>query len=248
VVARGNGITGAYQYQKQEPEMANTKNDKLETRIRGAISKLMEAGSPVTNETVRKVLKGGSFRDIGPIVKMVKAEIEAKEEAARTAPPMPEDFSDAANAMWDLTWRLADELAASERLGHATEIDRLKAETDEAMANCGLVEEERDAAELRADETAKLLAAKEAELLQAQLEIANLKGQLAERKKYAEARIAELKAADSAEKTAEEESGASSVVSADKTKASPDDTQLDMFSRKKSAGKNPEATDPIAAE
>lgn len=229
--------------------MADTKhNSKLEARIRAAISKLMQAGSPVTNETVRKALDGGSFRDIGPIVKMVKAEIEAKEEVARAAPPMPEDFSDAASAMWDLTWRLADELAAAERHGHAIEVDRLKAETDEALANCGLVEDERDAAELRADETAKHLAAVEAELLQAKFEIASLRGQLAEREKYVEARIAELKAADSAEKTADEESGASSAVSADKTKATPDDTQLDMFSRKRSAGKNPEATDPIAAE
>ncbi|WP_339638290.1 DNA-binding protein [uncultured Sulfitobacter sp.] len=229
--------------------MANTKhNSKLEARIREAISKLMDAGSPVTNETVRKALEGGSFRDIGPIVKMVKAEIVAKEEAARAAPPMPEDFSDAANAMWDLTWRLADELAAAERHGHAMEVDRLKAETDEALANCGLVEDERDAAELRADETAKLLAAVEAELLQAKFEIASLKGQLAEREKYVEARIAELKATDTAEKAAEVRSETSSVVSADKTKASPGDTQMDMFSRKKSAGKDPEATDPIAAE
>lgn len=229
--------------------MADTKNNsKLEARIRNAIHKLMDAGSPVTNESVRNTLKGGSFRDIGPIVKMVKAEIEAKEEAARTAPPMPEDFSAAANAMWDLTWRLADEIGASERLGHATEVDRLKAETDEAMANCGIVEDERDKAEMRADETAKHLAATEAELLEAKFEIARLKGQLAEREKYVEGRIAELKAADTAEKAAEEQSEASSVVSADKTKASPNDTQLDMFSRKKSTNKNPEANDPIAAE
>jgi len=87
-----------------------------------------------------------------------------------------------------------------------------------------------------------------AELLQAKLEIAGLKGQLEEREKYVEARIEELKAADAAKKAAGEQSEASSVALADKTKASLNDAQMDMFSRKKSTHKKPEANDLIAAE
>jgi len=41
-------------------------------------------------------------------VKTIKAEIEAKEQAARAVPEMPEDFHDAASAMWNTAWDLAD--------------------------------------------------------------------------------------------------------------------------------------------
>ena len=101
-------------------------NTSLENRVRDAIRKLTDAGKKITNQTVREAIGGGSLRDIGPVVKMVKAEIEAKEVVAGAAPPMPEDFSDAANAMWELAWRLADDLAAAERHGHAVEIERLR--------------------------------------------------------------------------------------------------------------------------
>jgi hypothetical protein len=230
--------------------MAQKKNNtSLDKQIRDAINQLTADGKPVTNQTVRDAIGGGSFRDIGPVVKLVKAEIEAKEEAARAAPPMPEDFSDAASAMWDLSWRLADVLAASERHGHAVEIDRLRAEVDEALSNCGVVEDERDTAEKRADSTAKLLAEAEAALLDAKFEIARLNGQLDEREKYIESRLAESRMEDEAEAVSGDEPPAKRRIEVGDTPPMTEDIkQLDMFSKGKPGKKKPDDPEPIAAE
>lgn len=228
--------------------MAQKKNSSLEKQVRDAIRKLIDDGKQITNQTVRDAIGGGSFRDIGPVIKIVKAEIEAKEEAARSAPPMPEDFSDAANAMWDLSWRLADDFAASERRGHAVEVDRLKAEADEAMSNCALVESERDEADKRAQVTAKLLAEAEAALLDAKLEIARLEGQLAEREKYIESSLAEPRIADIIEPLAEDKNTTKPENEAvDRPSANDDDTQLDMFAQEKSGKNKPDTSEAIVA-
>lgn len=224
-------------------------NTSLDKQIRDAIHQLTADGKPVTNQTVRDAIGGGSFRDIGPVVKLVKAEIEAKDEAARAAPPMPEDFSDAASAMWDLAWRLADDLAASERHGHAVEVDRLRAEVDEALSNCGVVEDERDAAEKRAHATAKLLAEAEEALLEAKFEIARLNGQLTEREKYIETRLAEPPVAgESDAATAGEHPEKPSTNVDDTSPVSEANTQLDMFPKAKPGRKKSDDAEPIAAE
>ncbi|MEP4194116.1 MAG: DNA-binding protein [Aliishimia sp.] len=146
VVAWGNGITGAYHYQDGSRNMAKN-NTSLEKKVREAFHKLTNDRQEVTNEAVRKAIGGGSFRDVAPLVKAAKAELAAKEQAVRAAPEMPEDFHDAAAAMWHMSWQLADEIAASERRAHSAEIEKLKAEADEALSNCALVKDERDDAE-----------------------------------------------------------------------------------------------------
>lgn len=96
-------------------------NSSLEKQVRDAIRTLTENSKPVTNQAVREILGGGSFRDISPKVKQITAEIAAKEQAAQIAPEMPEDFRDAAGAMWQMFWELADEIAASNRRAHSAE-------------------------------------------------------------------------------------------------------------------------------
>lgn len=161
--------------------MAQKNNAPLEKQVRSAMKSLTDAGKPITNESVRQAVGGGSFRDIGPLVKSIKAELAAKEQASREAPDMPDDFYDAAAAMWHTAWNLADEIAASERRGHAAEMEKLRAEVDEALSNCGVVEDERDAAEARAKATAATLDELRDALRAAEIEIATLNGRLTER-------------------------------------------------------------------
>lgn len=221
----------------------------LEKQVRDAIRMLTDKGEQVTNQTVRDAIGGGSFRDIGPVVKQIKAEMAAKEQAERAAPEMPEDFHDAAAAMWQTAWQLADEIAASERHAHAAELERLRAEADEALSNCGLVEDERDEAEKRADSTAKLLAEAETALLDAKFEIARLNGQLDEREKYIESRLAEARVGDASEAMSDDEVSAEPKIEDDENPpATEDDMQLDMFSKGKLSKKKPDDFEPIAAE
>lgn len=220
----------------------------LEKQIRDAIRKLTEDGKQITNQTVRDEIGGGSFRDIGPLVKQIKAELAAKEQAERAAPEMPEDFHDAAAAMWQTAWQLADEIAASERHAHAAELERLRAEADEALSNCGLVEDERDEAEKRADAAEKMLAEAEAALLDAKFEIARLNGQLTEREMYIESRLAEARVADASEAPDDEVPAKPTIEGDGKPPATEDDTQLDMFSKGKPHEKEPKDPEPIAAE
>lgn len=161
--------------------MAQKNRTPLDKQVRDAAKELADQGKPVTNQTVREAIGGGSFRDIGPLLKALKAEIAAQELAARKAPDMPEDFRDAAAAMWTAAWELADELAASERRAHAAEIEKLNAEVEEALSNCALVEDERDETEARRKETAEMVQTLTDEVHKAELEIARLTGRLTER-------------------------------------------------------------------
>lgn len=66
--------------------MAQKKSSKsLEKQVRDAIRKLTEDGEKTTYQAVRNAIGGGAFHDIVPVVAMVKAQIEAKEEASRPA-------------------------------------------------------------------------------------------------------------------------------------------------------------------
>lgn len=169
------------------------KNTPLEKQVRNAIHKLNERGQQITNQAVREAIGGGSFRDLGPLVKTVKAELAAQEHAARAAPEMPEDFHDAAAAMWQTAWELSDEIAASERRAHAGEIVKLKAEVAEALSNCGQVESERDEADARVQAVAELLEKTKGALQEALLENARLSGRLMERETDIVSRIKQPK-------------------------------------------------------
>lgn len=221
--------------------MAQKKNNmSLDKQVRDAIQQLTANGKPVTNQAVRDILGGGSFRDIAPKVKQVTAEIAAKEQAARTAPDMPDDFRDAAAAMWQMGWELADEIAASDRRAHAAELERVKSEADEALSNCALVEDERDAAEMRTQELEELLDEATTALHEAQIEIAHLDGRLMEREKDIVSRVKRPKAPRKNEHATDNADDTPSV--------NEDDTQLDMFPNGKPDRKKPDDPEPIAAE
>lgn len=223
--------------------MAQKKNNtSLEKQVRDAIQQLTADGKPVTNQAVRDILGGGSFRDISPKVKQITAEIAAKEQAARAAPEMPEDFRDAAAAMWQMSWELADEIAASDRRAHAAELERVKGEVDEALANCALVEDERDDAEKRVQDLEKRLEEARALLHDAQLEIARLDGRLMEREKDIVSRVKRPKAPRTTEHPTDDADDTPPVTEDD------DDTQLDMFPNDKPGKKKPDDPEPIAAE
>ena len=53
--------------------MAQKSSAPLEKQVRSAMKSLADAGKPITNESVRQAIGGGSFRDIGPLVKSIKA-------------------------------------------------------------------------------------------------------------------------------------------------------------------------------
>lgn len=220
--------------------MAQKKNNtSLEKQIRDAIQQLTADGKPVTNQAVRDILGGGSFRDISPKVKQITAEIAAKEQAARVAPEMPEDFQDAAAAMWQMAWELADEIAASDRRTHAAELERLKSETDEALSNCALVEDERDDAEKRFQDLENKLAEARSALNDAQLEIARLDGRLMEREKNIVSRVKRKKPAQPSREPEDSDTA---------SPAREDDAQLDMFPKSEHGKKKPDDPEPIAAE
>ncbi|SMX34403.1 DNA-binding protein [Actibacterium lipolyticum] len=160
--------------------MAQKSNKSMETRVREAIKKLEEKGEDITNAKVR-ALTGGSFRDVSPVVKKLKAELEEKARVERATPDMPEDVLDAVTELWTLAWARADETAAAERRGHAVEIDKLKAEVVEQEEAVEIVEAERDQAEKRAEVAEAKNAELSEKLQETQLQVAELKGRLAER-------------------------------------------------------------------
>jgi len=215
-------------------------NTSLEKKVREAILKLTNEGQEITNEAVRKAIGGGSFRDVAPLVKAAKAELAAKEQAARAAPEMPEDFHDAAAAMWHMSWQLADEIAASERRAHSAEIEKLKAEADEALSNCALVEDERDEADARAQAVTEQLEEAKKVLNEAHLEIARLNGRLMERQAGIVSRTKQPKPRRPPTKTGPEEPVSASDMQ--------DDAQQDMFPQEETELRNSDDPDAIAAE
>jgi hypothetical protein len=216
------------------------KNASLEKLVNNAVRSFYSQGKTITNETVRAAIGGGSFRDIGPLVKTAKAELAAEEQTTRAAPEMPDDFNDAAAAMLRTAWELADEIATSERRAHAAEIDKLKAEADEALSNCGIVEDERDEAEARAQSFSKELEESRGSLRDAQLEIAKLNGRLIERETDIVSRTKQPKLRRQTAKPSPEKP-ATSV-------AAGEEAQPDMFPPKQANNGNSDDPDTIAAE
>lgn len=212
----------------------------LEKRVKDAVQKLTSEGQAITNEAVREAIGGGSFREVAPLVKSAKAELEAKEQAARQAPDMPADFHDAAAAMWEMSWQLADEVAASERRAHSAEIENLKAETEEVLLNCSLVENERDDAETRALALSEQLEEIKKVLNEANLEIARLNGRLMERQTGIVSRTKHPKKHHPSAKPDPEE--AASAPDAQ------NDAQQDMFPEEVSETQQPDVPEKIAAE
>lgn len=124
-------------------------NAALEKKVRTAISELDQEGVRITNAKVREK-SGGSFRDVGPIVKAILAEREAREQAESQVPDMPEDVLELTTALWEAAFRAADAAAATDRRNRADEIKALKEELAERETELGIIEDEKDQACARA--------------------------------------------------------------------------------------------------
>lgn len=94
---------------------------------------------------------------------------------------MPDDVLDAAAEMWNLAWARADETAAAERRGHAVEVDKVRADLADQEEAVEIVEDERDQALKRAEAAEAKLDEATVKLRTAEIEIAELRGRLAER-------------------------------------------------------------------
>ncbi|WP_210528339.1 DNA-binding protein [Rubellimicrobium arenae] len=149
----------------------------LEKKVRAAVAELEKDGVRVTNATVR-AKTGGSFRDLGPLVKALLAEKEARAKAEREVPEMPDDVAELATALWEGAYRLADEGAAAERRASAERIKALEAERDDRENEVALLEDERDATLTRAEAAEVRLAAQVRENLELKMKIASLEGRL----------------------------------------------------------------------
>lgn len=128
-------------------------------RVAKAFDDLDKQGRKATLSAVQE-MTGGSFRDVTPAVREVKAAREARLEAARAVPEMPEAVAEAASVLWETAYRLADDVAASERRGHAEVVSGL---TDQ------VAEMQEIAAKLEADhevEKSQLTEARDAALKQ----------------------------------------------------------------------------------
>ena len=206
-------------------------NASLDKRVREAVKELDAKGENATNASVRAIT-GGSFRDITPVLRRVKAELEEKSRADRAVPGMPEDVLDAVAELWTLAWNKADETAAAERRGHATEVDKVKSDLADQEEAVAIFEDERDHATTRAEIAEAELAETRKALRNSEISIAELRGRLAERQ-------AQEKKSDAAKVRSKR------VKQDPKPETSEDVGQPDMFPENDKSVGDPE---PIAAE
>ena len=153
-------------------------NAAFEKKVRAAVTKLENDGVRITNASVREEMGGGSFRDIGPIVKAVVAEKEARAKAESQVPDMPEDVVELATAIWEAAYRRADEVAAADRRSHAEEVKALREELTDREGDVGVVEDERDEVLARAEAAEKELGQLQGQIDDLRVEIARLEGRL----------------------------------------------------------------------
>ena len=150
----------------------------LEKKVGDAISKLETEGKRPTYANVRDRIGGGSFRDLGPIIKTVVAKREAREKAESQVPDMPENVAELATAIWESAYRCADEVAAADRRTHSEEVKRLQEEIKERGTDIAAAEDDLDKMTERAEAAEKTESKLEAELVELRLVIAGLEGRL----------------------------------------------------------------------
>lgn len=150
----------------------------LEKKVRTAAVELEKNGIRITNANIREKIGGGSFRDIGPLVKALLAEKSAREKAETAVPEMPEEIAELATAFWQEAFRAADEAAALDRRARAEEIKALRNELSDRDDEVAIVEDERDAAIQRAELAEEHAANQDMTIQELKLTIASLKGQL----------------------------------------------------------------------
>ncbi|WP_370160711.1 DNA-binding protein [Limimaricola soesokkakensis] len=150
----------------------------LEKKIRAAMAELERDGIRITNSIVREKVKTGSFRDISPIVKAIRAEKEVKAKAESQVPDMPEEIAELATAIWEGAYRCADEVAAAERQAHAKEIKELKIELADKENEVTIVESEMDEAMSRADNAEAKIVEQDLAIQGLKILVASLEGRL----------------------------------------------------------------------
>lgn len=159
-----------------------TKNQKtnaaFDKKVRAAATELEKNGVRITNANVREKIGGGSFRDIGPVVKALLAEQSARKKAETEVPDMPEEIAELATAIWEGAYRCADEAAAADRRARAEEIKALREELSDKDDEVAIVEEERDAAIARAEAVEGEAIAQASAIQEFKVQIAALKGRL----------------------------------------------------------------------
>ena len=151
----------------------------LEERVEEAIRDLVAEG---VEPTVKRILgrTGGSYRDICPIAKAVKARIDEEQAMAAAAPEMPDALRRLSDTVWQTAWGLADEATAECRAARAADREAFEKREAELVEAVGDVERQRDDALTRAEK---------AEADAAEAKEAN--AQLSQRLRDAEARLAE---------------------------------------------------------
>lgn len=150
----------------------------LEKKVRSAAGELEKSGIRITNANIREKIRGGSFRDIGPLVKALLAEKSAREKAETAVPDMPEEIAELATAIWEGAYRATDEAAAADRWARAEEIKALRNELSDRDEEVAIVEEERDALIERAELAEEHAADQAMTIQELKLTIASLEGRL----------------------------------------------------------------------
>lgn len=158
----------------------NTANAHLRKKVQDAIAELSAANQPIKNSTVLEKT-GGSLRDVSPLVREAKAEIEARVLAAQAVPDVPEEVWDALQMVWQAAWRSAEETSLAERRGHAQQVDKLDKELDDVLGISEKLEEEASGQMARAEIAEAKLQEMEALVHDLRLEVARLEGRLVER-------------------------------------------------------------------
>lgn len=198
----------------------------LEKKVRVAIAELDDEGVRITNAKVREKT-GGSFRDVGPIVKAILAEREARERAESQVPDMPEEVSDLAMALWEAAFRAADASAAADRRARADEIKSLKDELADRDTELGIIEDEKDAACTRADAAERAVAEGAETIVQMKIAAALLEGRIAGLQEALKAEAIEVPAIDGTTTTSLPTEQMLMFPSADDTNADPSASDAD---------------------
>lgn len=107
-------------------------------------------GKAPTHEEIRKIT-GGSYRDLGPAIKRVRAGLAERREIAAKTPKMPEEVREKLDAVWQVACQMADAAATKVLQERAAERADWAAERDQFLEALGAVEDERDAARAEAE-------------------------------------------------------------------------------------------------
>lgn len=163
----------------------------IDQKVADAISKLEKTGKKPTAQAICQIT-GGSYRDLLPVIREVKAAREAKLRELEQIPALPEDVQDVFETVWATAWREADASAAEARKGFAARIEALEQEIVDLQGLAGEIEEGRDRAEVAATELQIELDMTQSSLQQVREYLKSAEARLAERNTIVEALLQRL--------------------------------------------------------